>query len=119
VASRSCAGAPELDDKEPDLGSMDSLKLRRETLRTVALTGFPLYRTSNPVLDRPASSSGLPPPPNLPFNSQAQPVSPTRRALMKDLLEQSRRTLHYNPYTIVDLRRERTLGQGRCRLRAV
>lgn len=106
-------------DMEPNISSTDAFKARRKTLKRIALTGFPLYRTSNPVLDRPASSSGLPPPPNLPFNSQAQPMSPTRRALMKDLLEQSRRTLHYNPYTIVDLRRERTLGQGRCRLRAV
>jgi len=106
--------AQEFDDEETksiDVGSTgDTLKLRREALRNMALAGFPLHRTSNLLLDERPSSSNLPPPPDLPFDSKPKPMSPARRALMKDLMEETRRTLHYNPYTLVDLVKEPSLG---------
>jgi hypothetical protein len=74
----------------------------------MALEGFPLRRISGPLLadERPS----LPPPPNLRFYSKLKPISPARRALMKDMIEETRRTLHYNPYTLVDLGEEPNLG---------
>jgi hypothetical protein len=103
--------AQEFDDEETksiDVGSTgDTLKLRREALRNMALAGFPLHRTSNLLLDERPSSSNLPPPPDLPFDSKPKPMSPARRALMKDLMAETRRTLHY---TLVDLAKDRALG---------
>lgn len=98
--------------KPIDLGSADDpVKLRRAALRNMALEGFPLHRTSNLVLaDERLSSSNLPPPPDLPFDSKPKPMSPARRALMKDLMEETRQTLHYNPYILMDLGKELNLG---------
>jgi len=106
-----------------DLESADDpVKLRKAGLRNMALAGFPLRHSANLVLadERPASSN-LPPPPDLPFYSKLKPISPARRALMRDLMEEIRRTLHYNPYTLVDLGKEPNLGLpmvyvGKCHL---
>jgi hypothetical protein len=100
-------GAHELDDEEtkPIIGSTEAaLKLRRAALRNMA--DFPLHRISNlvPAEERP-SSSNLPPLPDLPFDSKAKPMSPARRALMKDIIEEARHTLYCNPYKV-------TLAEG-------
>ena len=85
--------------KSIDLESTDDpVKLRRAALRNMALTGFPLHRSSNLALaEQRPSSSNLPPPPDLPFYSKPKRMSPARRALIKDMMEEGRRTLHYDP----------------------
>ena len=89
-----------------DLESADDpVKLRKAALRNMALAGSNLSSTNERT-----SSSILPPPPDLPFYSKLKPISPVRRALMRDLMEETRRTLHYNPYTLVDLGKEPNLG---------
>ena len=97
------SGAQEFDHEQTKpigLGSTDDpLQLRRAALRNLFIAGFTLHRTSNLVLDeRPRSSKNLPPPPELVFDSKPQPMSPARRALMKDMMEETRRTLDYGPY---------------------
>ena len=78
----------------------------------MAFEGFPLPHNSNLVLaDERAGSSNLhPPPPSLPFYSKLKPISTAQRALMRDLMEETRRTLHHNPYILVDLGKEPNLG---------
>jgi hypothetical protein len=98
--------------KPIDLESVDNpMELRRAVLRNLALAGFPIHRSSNMILaDESSTSSILPPPPDLPFYSRLKPISPARRTLMKDLMEETRRTLHYDPYALVDLAKECNLG---------
>jgi hypothetical protein len=94
-----------------DLESADGpMRLRKAALRNMAIAGFLLRRSSNldPANERPSSTSLSPP--NLPFYSKLKPISPARRALMRDLMEETRRTLHYNPYTLIDLGKEPNLG---------
>lgn len=88
----------------------DPMQLRKAALRNMAIAGFPLRRSSNPVLGDECPGSTSISPPDLPFYSKLKPISPARRALMRDLMEETRRTLHYNPYTFVDLGKEPNLG---------
>lgn len=100
-------------NKSIDLESADDPeKLPKAALKDMAFEGFPLPHSSNLVLaDERAGSSNLhPPPPNLPFYSKVKPISTARRALMRDLMEETRRTLQHNPYILVDLDKEPNLG---------
>jgi len=75
----------------------------------MVLTGSPLHCSSNLALaDERLSSSNLPPP-DLPLYSELKPISPARRALMSDLMEESHHTLLYNPYNLMDLGKELNL----------
>jgi len=106
--------------KSIDLESDDDpMKLRKVALRNMALAGFPLCSISDllPADERPGSSTL--PPPDLPFYSKLKPISPARRALMRDMMEETRRTLHYNPYTLVNLGKEPNLGLPMIYLNAV
>ena len=94
-----------------DLESADEpVKLRKAALRNMALAGFPLRRISDLLLVDERPSSPNVPPPDLPFYSKLKPISPARRALMRDLMEETRRTLHYNPYAFVDLGKDPILS---------
>ena len=86
------------------------MQLRKAALRNMAIADFPLRRHSNVVLadERPSSTSL--PPPDLLFYSKLKPISPARRAVMRDLMEETRRTLHYDPYALVDLSKKPNLG---------
>lgn len=89
----------------------DPVQLRKAALRNMTTAGFPLHHCSNLVLaDERLRSTSLPPPPELPFYSELKLISPTRRALMRGLMEETRRTLDYNPYALVDLGKEPNLG---------
>ena len=98
--------------KSIDLESVDDpMKLWKVALRNMALAGVPLCGISDVLLaDERPSSSTLPPPPDLPFYSKLKPISPARRALMRDMMAETRRTLHYNPYTLVNPGKEPNLG---------